>query len=113
MKGRVGCMWVPGRHGMAADAPSRQTEPAGQSSHAVAPSSSWNLPAAHLVHVACFGWSLNVPALQLVAASLPTGQKVPSGHVTQSALLVIEPTKPTGVDVPAGHGSGAAEPSAQ
>ena len=57
-------------------------------SHAVAPSRSWNVPAAHLVHASCIGWSLNVPALQLVAAALPTGQKVPSGHVTHSAALV-------------------------
>jgi hypothetical protein len=57
------------------------------------------------------GWSLNVPALQLVAAALPTGQNVPSPQTSQSSLDVM--TTPSRLVVPPGHGSAAAAPSAQ
>ena len=55
--------------------------------------------------------STQVPALQLAAVAEPTGQKVPTGHVSQSSALVI--VMPTSIVVPPGHGSGAAEPSSQ
>ena len=73
----------------------------------------WYVPAEHDWHFSCFRWLLYVPALQLVAAPLPTGQKVPCGHVTHCAALVIAPTKLAGLAVPPGHGSAAAAPSAQ
>ena len=58
--------------------------------------------------------SLLVPvAYALVAASLPTGQKVPLPHTTHWSTLVIDPTKSTGLAVPPGHGNAAAAPNAQ
>jgi hypothetical protein len=53
-----------------------------------------------------------VPALQLVALSLPTGQKVPSPHVMQSSTLLIT-SRLRSLRVPLGHGSGVLVPSAQ
>ena len=57
--------------------------------HAVAPSPLWYLPAAHLMHVFWPGSSLYVPALHGVATELPTGQKEPLPHVSQSSMLVM------------------------
>jgi hypothetical protein len=74
---------------------------------------SMKLPAAHLVQLPCFGWSLKVPALQLVASAEPTGQNVPSGHTVHLSWLFIAPTKSTGLAVPRGQGNGAAEPFSQ
>jgi hypothetical protein len=82
-----------------------------QVTHAVLPGCSWYVPASHTLHVGCFSWSLYVPALQLVAAALPTGQNTPLPHGAQSFSLFI--TMPTRLVVPPGHGSGAAEPWAQ
>ena len=80
--------------------------------HAVAPSTSWNVPAAHFKHASCAGWLLYVPAEQLVAASDPTEHEVPTGHDTHWSTLDM-----TGNErflwVPPGHGSGAAAPSSQ
>ena len=83
-----------------------------QSTHAVAPSASWNVPAGHLAHASRSSWSLNVPALQLVATSLPTGQNVPFGQITQSSTLVIT-VSDASRRVPPGQGSGADAPSGQ
>ena len=77
---RKECQLVP-EHGNATEAPSKQKCPGLQDTHAVVPSASWKVPAAHFVHSPFSGWSLNVPALQLVAAPLPTGQNVPSPHL--------------------------------
>ena len=71
-----------------------------------------NVPGKHLSHASCFGWSLYVPALQLVASSLPTGQKVPVGHVRQSSTLVITVSDALR-RVPPGQGNGADAPSGQ
>ena len=79
--------------------------------HAVAPSTSWNVPAAHFKHASCAGWLLYVPAEQLVAELLPTGQNVPTPHTLQSDTLTI--VTPSCFVVPPGHGSAAAAPSAQ
>ena len=97
--------------GSAAAAPSAQYDPAMHGLQLVCPSASWYVPAPHLVHASCCCASLYVPAAQGVAAALPTGQKVPSPHVSQSATLVI--TTPDFLVVPPGHGSAAAAPSAQ
>ena len=78
-------------------------------SHAVAPSSAWYRPAEHLSHVSCAGSSLYVPALQLVASALPTGQNTPRRQTSQSDALVMV-TFAFAV-VPPGHGSGAAAPA--
>ena len=53
------------------------------------PGSAWNEPAAQLAHVVALRWSLYVPGAQLVGSTLPTEQKVPTGHFTQSSALVI------------------------
>ena len=80
--------------------------------HAVAPGSSWKLPAAQLVHVAWLASGLNVPGLQADGVDAPTEHDVPGGHTTHCSTLVI-----TASDVfwcvPPGHGSGAAAPSEQ
>ena len=102
---------LPSSHGRGAAEPSLQYEPASHATHAVAPSLSWYVPGAHLTHDSTRAWSLNVPALQLVAEALPTGQNTPVEQGSQSAALVI--TTPTFLVVPPGHGSGAAEPAAQ
>ena len=75
------------------------------------PSTPWNHPALQRVHVSCAGWSLYVPAAQLVAALLPTGQNVPTPHVVQLSTLVIVPFAI--LVVPPGQGSGADAPSVQ
>ena len=79
--------------------------------HAVAPSTSWNVPAAHFLHDSCFTSALYVPGAQAVSVALPTGQNVPSEHTTQSLSDVI--VTPSRIVVPPGHGSAAAAPSAQ
>ena len=75
------------------------------------PSSSWYVPAGHLVQTSCFEALLNVPAAHGVSASLPTGQNVPSLQTVQLSALTI--AMPTFFVVPPGHGSAAAAPSAQ
>ena len=42
-------------------------------------------------HVACATSALNVPGAQSVAASLPTLQNVPLGHVVHWLALLIMP----------------------
>ena len=79
--------------------------------HAVAPSTSWNVPGSHLAQLSCSVCALYVPALQLVATAEPTGQNVPAAQISQSSLLVI--VTPSRIVVPPGHGSAAAAPSAQ
>ena len=71
-----------------------------------------NVPAAHAVHVCCPVWALYVPAEQLVATSLPTGQNVPWAHATQSSALAIAWSSGL-VRVPPGQGSGEGEPLLQ
>ena len=61
------------------------------------------------------GWpaiALNVPGAQSVAASLPTLQNVPLGHVTHSLRLDMK-GRDGSACVPPGHGCGAEEPSTQ
>jgi hypothetical protein len=53
-----------------------------------------------------------VPGLQLVAAALPIGQKVPLSQVMQSSKLSITASDGS-FRVPLGHGSGALDPSMQ
>ena len=101
----------PEGQGSAALAPSAQKEPAVHNSHAVEPGCSWKVPAAQKMQLPCMVRLLNVPALQGVSCALPTGQNVPSLHVTQSAMLVM--TLETFLVVPPGQGSGAAAPSVQ
>ena len=76
------------------------------------PSASWNLPAAHGLQVALLVDAATLPGRQGVGSTEPTGQLVPAGQRTHSAIEVI-----TGSDafvtVPAGHGSAAEAPSAQ
>eukprot|EP00966_Prymnesium_polylepis_P151121 3491402-Prymnesium_polylepis.1 len=74
----------------------------------VAPSASWYMPGSHGSHESRCSWSLYVPALQLVASTLPTGQKVPFPHGSQSVTLVM--VKLSRLVVPPGHGSGADAP---
>ena len=64
----------PEGHGSAALAASPQKWPGVHRWHAVDPSASWKVPGAHLVHVSCLSLLLYVPALQLAAVPLPTGQ---------------------------------------
>ena len=70
------------------------------------------MPAKQLLHVGCFGWSLNVPGAHGVASNAPTEQNVPTSHVMHCDSDVI-----TGSDafirVPAGQGSALAAPSSQ
>ena len=80
--------------------------------HAVAPDALWNVPASHLVHMACCGSSLYVPGAHCVALPEPTGQKVPIGHVMQSLSASIT-SSVAFLRLPAGHGSAAAAASAQ
>ena len=79
--------------------------------HVDAPKLSWYVPGAHGLQASCIRWSLYEPAAHAVASLLPTGQKVPSPHTSQSAALVI--VTPSRMVVPPGQGSGAAEPAAQ
>ena len=84
--------------------------------HAVSPATSWNVPAAQLVHDSALALGLTVPGAQSVGALDPTLQKVPSGHVTHWLMLDIAmfiASIVALVDVPPGHGSAAAAPSAQ
>jgi len=53
-----------------------------------------------------------VPGAHAVSLAEPTGQKVPTLQVTQSAALVIN-ANVLFACVPARHGSGAEEPSTQ
>ena len=101
----------PAGHGSAAALPCWQKAPGVHSLQPVVPTSSWYLPALHSEHFARCGLLLYVPALQLVADPLPTGQNTPVPHGAQSFSLFI--TIPTRLVVPPGHGSGAAEPSVQ
>jgi hypothetical protein len=101
----------PAGHGSAAAAPRWQKLPGVQTSQAVLPGCSWYVPASHTLQVCCFSWSLYVPALQLVAAALPTGQNTPLPHGAQSFSLFI--TMPSCLVVPPGQGSGADEPCVQ
>ena len=64
------------------------------------------------MHVSCAGSALYEPALQLVALSLPTGQKVPSGHTRQSSRFVMR-TWVDGAVVPPGQGKAAEARSPQ
>ena len=45
-------LYVPAGHSVTADAPCRQYPPALQSTQSDAPVDAWNVPAAHLLHVA-------------------------------------------------------------
>ena len=56
------------------------------SAHAVPPSVSLNVPAAHLAQISCSSCALYVPAAQSVALALPTGQKVPFKQTMQKLL---------------------------
>ena len=88
-----------------------QYAPGGHVLHAVAPSSSWYVPALQLKHFSCLTRSLYVPALQLVAFALPTEQYSPTVQSEQSSLLVI--TTPIRLVVPPGHGKGAEDCATQ
>ena len=101
----------PEGQGSAALAPSAQKEPAVHSSHAVEPGCSWKVPAVQKTQLPCMVRLLNVPALQLVAAELPTGQNTPVPQAMQSLALFM--TTPRRLVVPAGQGSAAAAPSGQ
>ena len=49
------------------------------------------MPAAQLPHVDWLAIGLNVPGAQFAAASLPTLQNVPLGHVVHWLALLITP----------------------
>ena len=102
------CEWLPLR----ASSDHACSHPAVHESHAVFPSSAWNVPAAHLVHMACCGWSLYVPGAQGAASAEPTGQNVPTGQTMQSLSESIT-SRLASLRLPAGHGNAAAAPSAQ
>ena len=82
-------LYVPEAHGRAADVPSGQYEPAGQSKHAVWPLAFMNLPEAQLEHEDCFVRGLMVPGAHSVAVALPTLHQVPSGQVSHWLTSVI------------------------
>ena len=78
---------------------------------AVAPSMSWKVPAAQLVHLSCVVASdVYEPALQLEGTMLCVGQNAPSAHGWHwlPARRCLELLKR-----PASHGSGALLPSSQ
>ena len=81
-----------------------------QAAHAVCPSASWKLPAAHLEQMDAPVASLNVPGAHAVGAVLAVPQLLP---IVQFVHASAEPRSVALEYVPAGHGSGAAEPSPQ
>ena len=72
--------WRPAGQGSGETAPSAQYEPAVQSSHAVLPGPSWNLPASHWTHEACPVAGCTVPGLHCLYASEPVEQEEPAGQ---------------------------------
>ena len=81
-----------------------------QAVHAVCPSASWKLPAAHLEQMDAPVASLYVPGAHAVGAVLAVPQLLPIVHSVHASA---EPRSVALEYVPAGHGSGAAEPSPQ
>ena len=55
----------------------------------VRPSTSWYEPGEHLPHAVALVCGLNVPGAHGVAASEPTAQNVPTGHIAHCSTLVI------------------------
>ena len=107
---RKGCQLVP-EHGNATDARSKQKCPGLQDLHVVAPSASWKVPAAQLVHLSCAVASdVYEPALQAEAAILWVGQNAPFAHGWHwlPAWRWVELLKR-----PPSHGSGALLPAGQ
>ena len=62
------------------------------STSAVAPSVSWNVPGAHLVHAACRPSGLYVPAAQGVCAVLPNDARWPASAAVhwEAAVRIVE-----------------------
>jgi hypothetical protein len=108
---------VPAGQGTGELEPSRQKEPRLQDLHAVWPYASWNSPAGHRAHDLLLEEAANEPGRHSVGSSEPTGQKVPTGHVTQSSSRLER--KPLALRsvwlacVPPGQGRGVLEPGGQ
>ena len=97
-------------------------EPRLHGTHAVAPSASWKLPAAHLLHEDCCAAAVNVPELQLDATVAPSTHADPAGHSWHCACRATDWNRPAvqrlhtvlsaAATLPASHAVGTAEPVA-
>eukprot|EP00966_Prymnesium_polylepis_P082416 1908530-Prymnesium_polylepis.2 len=97
-------------HGIGADEPTSQKEPARHVLHSVAPVSLWYLPAAHGSHLPCRTVRPTVPAEHGVGSTEPIGAKKPgSVGVHSSALVRLVASEYE----PSSHGRGADAPHLQ
>lgn len=90
MKARAGSACVPAGQGCGAEEPSTQSDPCGQSRHAVLRSEDVYLPPGHRVHTGILAFSPKEPGRQLAGADDPEGQLVPAGQVMHWLRLIMK-----------------------
>ena len=90
MKARAGSACVPAGQGCGAEEPSTQSDPRGQSRHAVLRSEDVYLPPGHRVHTGILAFSPEEPGRQLAGADDPEGQLVPAGQVMHWLRLIMK-----------------------